>query len=239
MIDFTEEEIKEDRDRIISEMPERYGQTLDEIRVRFDSDIAYSEVMHPAFMLTEIVEQYLSDSPAVALDEQAFTSAHKANTHLFNLYQRLGQLRAYAEERVKTTPALNLPGDSGTWAEIYFKLGQAPLIRDEVKAHVMSELFKWSSQPLQPVIQSFHYLLQFMAMSSHSSIEIMPSVSIGYPQGMFSVVYSSADATEKFTVEFHNYDMHSVQETVNKAGQFGVGNTMHSLDSIRLPSWLR
>lgn len=237
MIDFTEEEIKEDRDRIISEMPERYGQTLDEIRVRFDSDIAYSEVMHPAFMLTEIVEQYLSDSPAVALDEQAFTSAHKANTHLFNLYQRLGQLRAYAEERVKPIPQLKLPGDSGTWAEIFFQLGQAPLISDAVKAHVMRDLFKWSSQPLRPVMASYHYMLQFMAR--HSGIEIVPSVSIEYPQGTFNAVYSSADGTEVFSILFGIVDSHSVQETVKKTDQFGVGNTIHSLDSIRLPSWLR
>lgn len=248
MIDYTDEEIREDRDRIISELPARYDQTLDELRKRFDSDIAYSEVMHPGFMLTEIVEHYFMDSPAVVFDEQAFMSAHKANTHLFNLYQRLGALRCYAEERVEKTTPLKLEGKSGAWAEVYFKLGQAPLIRDEVKTHIARLLFvdehfnmdQSFNMPLDPIsppnLESFHWMMQFLARYSH--IETMPNVAL-QSTGRFMVFYNSPDNFEQFTVIFNTVDYHEVHETVTKPDQFGVGNTSHTIDSIRLPKWLR
>jgi hypothetical protein len=99
MIDYSDHEIEDDRLHSIRELPEKYEETMDQIHQRYENPIGYSEVFHLAFMLMESVETYMMDSPAVLFDASAYTQAHKASTALFNLYQRLGALRAECEDR--------------------------------------------------------------------------------------------------------------------------------------------
>ena len=98
MIDYNEDDIREDREHELTQLPEKYGLSIEELRERYQHPIAYSEVMHPAFMLTETVEHYFANSPSVLFDEEAYRHAHNAGTALFNLYQRLGQLRSEMQD---------------------------------------------------------------------------------------------------------------------------------------------
>jgi hypothetical protein len=96
MIEYTDDEIEQERKEEIAKYDD-----LDETRERYINEIGYSEVLHAAYMLTETVDHYLSENPAVVLDREAYHQARLASTHLFNLYQRIGALRHECSE-IKT-----------------------------------------------------------------------------------------------------------------------------------------
>jgi hypothetical protein len=92
-IDYTNEEIEAERLEALDKMPADYEQTLDELKSRYQHEIAYSEILHAAYMVTDITEGHLVDHPSVILDPEAYRFARRAHEALFDLYQRLGVLR--------------------------------------------------------------------------------------------------------------------------------------------------
>jgi hypothetical protein len=234
MIEFTDSEIEEDCTRLMEEAPERYGESLDQLRVRFGHPIAYSEVFHPAFMLMETVEHYLMESPCVFFDEQAFRHAHDASTALFNLYQRLGSLRYDAE--TKPRPALGLTGFVGRWSEVFFALGQSE-ISDAIKASlarsflVFAEEDEPGTEP--PVLYSFGMMVKFLERYPELPA---PSLNVN-GAGQFTLCYFNS--TERFSLLFkYIIDQAEVTHTVRTDGKIGVESSDQSINSMKFPEWL-
>lgn len=95
---LTEDEISEEREEAIRELPERCGQTLEDIKNRYQNGYGYREALHTSWIFHENVNMYLAEHPCVILDEEAYRIVRLASELLFELYQRIGRLGVLCEE---------------------------------------------------------------------------------------------------------------------------------------------
>jgi hypothetical protein len=242
MIEFSEEEIKEDRQRSLDQLEKQFDSTIAELRERYEHPIAYSEVMHPAFILMETVDSYLSESPSILFDEEAYRHAHNASTALFNLYQRLGSLR-YEKEITVSHPNFNFAGASGAWVEIFFMLGAAP-ISYAIKSGIALSLSVYATDSDDdaatamhividpPQTKSFRDLLQFLSCFPELP---QPSLNLN-DRGLFTLCYyKEAGGATRFQVTFDGGTNAMVTHTLG----FHVETKEQRIDQIKLPDWLR
>lgn len=93
-ISYTLDEIEQERQDELVHMQERIDRPLDEITKSYNSELGTHEALHAAYMLTDMLSQFLLEHPVVVLNETAWRHAHHAHTALFNLYQHIGRIQS-------------------------------------------------------------------------------------------------------------------------------------------------
>lgn len=91
-LDLDTGEISSDREKELEKLPEKFGESLEEVKERFLNEVGYREALHTAHLLGENVYNYLVEHPCIIFDEKSFWLANIAAMVLFELYQRIGQL---------------------------------------------------------------------------------------------------------------------------------------------------
>lgn len=85
------EDIELYRQETIKNLPEIYGEELEEIRKRFNNEIGRHEALDRSFMISENIESFLVDNPYIIFRPECYRLAFQAQELLIELYQAVGR----------------------------------------------------------------------------------------------------------------------------------------------------
>lgn len=85
------EEIELYRQENLKNLPEIYGEQLEEIRKRFNNEIGRHEAMDRTFFINYNLEEFLIDHPYIIFRSECYKLAFQAQELLAELYQVVGR----------------------------------------------------------------------------------------------------------------------------------------------------
>ena len=85
--------IEAERFADLKEVKEKFNESESELIFRFLNQIGQHEAQDRAFIAHEHVENYLCDHPFVILDQESWRLAKIASQSLFELYQRISNVK--------------------------------------------------------------------------------------------------------------------------------------------------
>ncbi len=82
---------EDDRQEVLAQAENTWDLSYKQVSDRFNNEIALTEVMDRTFIFVSNIEEYLLESPAIALHPEIYEQISLAVTLLHSTYQQLGQ----------------------------------------------------------------------------------------------------------------------------------------------------